>query len=69
MLPQLTHSRQDENTRGAQRERRISVNFSKQNTINLKTSSMQKQIRDLEKEVEKLRTTVKFYQDMYLLNE
>jgi hypothetical protein len=69
MLPQLKNERRDENARGTHRERRTSIYLSKQSTINLKNSAMKKRINDLEEEVENLRTTVKFYQDIYLLNE
>ncbi len=69
MLRRLNNSRHDENIAETQGNTRISIDSSRQGVPGGKTSSKKKQIRDLEEEIEKLRATVRFYQDIILTNE
>lgn len=70
MLSKMKYSRNNENAGGTQLKRQISGYVLKDSaTFRLENRSMKSRIRELEEEVDKLRITVKFFQETFLLDD
>jgi hypothetical protein len=68
-LKRLKNAKNTVTERGAQFKGDVSGTVLKPNANFRKTYAMKTRIRALEAEVEKLRSTVKFYQEMYLQDD
>jgi len=68
MLKKLKHLRSNETSRGTQLQRRVSGYITRKSATFRQDNNqlMKNRIIELEAEVEKLCSTVKFYQDMFL---
>ncbi len=70
MLRKLKTTRGNDHTREMQLQQRVFEDGCKSGlTFSLDRHSMKRRIRELEEEVENLRSTVKFLQDTYLLDD
>lgn len=70
MLRNVRHTKNKEETRGHQLQRRVSAYVLKHGSPSTTNSySLKNRIRELEEEVEKLRSTVKFFQETFLLDD
>lgn len=69
MLKRLKYAKSTVAERGAQFKGEVSGTVPKLNANFRKTYAVKSRIRELEIEIEKLRSTVKFYQEMYLQDD
>ena len=69
MLKRLNYAKNTESERGVRSQGEVPRTTLKPNGTFRKTHEMKCRIRALETEVEKLRSTVKFYQEIYLQDD